>query len=163
VRAVVLADTHIADGRGRALDERVLAAAAGAEVVLHAGDVTGPELLERLRSLAPVHAVLGNNDHALVGVLPEVLTLDLDGLTVVLEHDAGARSGRPDRLARRHPGAGLVVFGHSHQPEDATATDGTRVFNPGSPTQRRRAPVCSFGLLEVRRGRIHDLRVVPLG
>lgn len=162
MRAVILADTHIADGRGRSLDDRVLAAAAEADVILHAGDVTGPELLATLRRLAPVHAVLGNNDDALVGVLPEVLHLDLDGLAVTLVHDTGARAGRAARIARRHPAADLVVFGHSHMPEDVAGPDGPRIFNPGSPTQRRRALVHTFGVLEVDGGRIRDLHHVEL-
>ena len=162
MRAVVLADTHIADGRGRALDDRVLAAAADADLILHAGDVTGPELLATLRELAPVHAVLGNNDGALAGVLPEVLHLDLDGVAVTLVHDTGARAVRAARMARRYPAADLVVFGHSHMPEDVAGLDGPRIFNPGSPTQRRRALVHTFGLLEVADGRIVDLRHVEL-
>lgn len=162
MRAVLLADTHIADGRGRALDDRVLAAAAKADVILHAGDVTGPGLLRTLEDLAPVHAVLGNNDVALRGVLPDELHLDLDGLAVTLVHDTGARAGRPARMARRYPAADLVVFGHSHMPEDVAGLDGPRVFNPGSPTQRRRALVHTFGVLEVAGGRIRDLRHVEL-
>ena len=140
----------------------MLAAAGEADVILHAGDVTGAELLAHLATLAPTHAVLGNNDDALIGVLPEELVLDLDGLTVALVHDAGARAGRPARMARRFPAADLVVFGHSHLPEDAVADGGVRIFNPGSATQRRRAPTRTFGILDVHRGRIHDLRHVAL-
>jgi putative phosphoesterase len=114
MRAVLLADTHVRDGGERVLDERVLAAAADADLVLHAGDVTGRDLLHRLAQLAPVHAVLGNNDVGLGNLLPVELSLDLDGVAVALVHDAGPRAGRPARMARRFPGADLVVFGHSH-------------------------------------------------
>ena len=162
MRAVLLADTHIRDGSERQLDERVLAAVAGADVVLHAGDVTGRELLDGLAELAPVHAVLGNNDVGLGHVLPVELDLDLDGVSVALVHDAGPRAGRAARMARRFPGADLVVFGHSHQPEDLDADSGPRIFNPGSPTQRRRAPTRTFGVLEVRRSRVHRLAHVHL-
>jgi uncharacterized protein len=166
MRAVLLADTHIPDGSGRALDDRVLRAAAGADLVLHAGDVTGAELLDRLAELAPVRAVLGNNDTGRAAALPEELVLDLDGVTVALLHDSGARKGRPARMARRFPGADLVVFGHSHMPEDLPPDRGSgggpRLFNPGSPTQRRRAPTRTFGELEVRGGRIVDLHLVHL-
>ena len=162
MRAVVLADTHIPDGSGRSLDERVLAAVAEADVVLHAGDVTGPDLLDRLGASAPVHAVLGNNDGALARRLPTELALDLDGVRVALVHDAGPRAGRAARMARRFPGAALVVYGHSHLPEDLDPDTGPRLFNPGSPTQRRMAPTRSFGLLDVEAGRIIDLRHVPL-
>ncbi|HKY13622.1 MAG TPA: metallophosphoesterase family protein [Microthrixaceae bacterium] len=162
MRAVVLADTHLPDGSGRSLDGRVLRAAAEADLVLHAGDVTGGDLLECLAGLAPVRAVLGNNDRALIGVLPEVVELDLDGVAVAMVHDAGPRRGRPARLARRFPEADLVVFGHSHLPENLTPAAGPRLFNPGSPTQRRQAPTRSFGVLEVTGGRIVDLRHIDL-
>jgi putative phosphoesterase len=162
VRAVLLADTHIRDGTEGVLDERVLAAVADADVVLHAGDVTGHDLLESLAELAPVHAVLGNNDVGLEHVLPVELDLDLDGVSVAVVHDAGPRVGRPARMARRFPGADLVVFGHSHQPEDLVPDDGPRIFNPGSPTQRRRAPTRTFGVLEVRHNRVHRLTHVHL-
>jgi uncharacterized protein len=158
MRAVVLADTHIPDRTERSLDGRVLAAVEKADVVLHAGDVTGNDLLDRLAELAPVHAVLGNNDVGLAGRLPKELTLELDGVVVALVHEAGPRRGREARLARRFAEADVVVFGHSHLPEDIVPGTGPRLFNPGSPTQRRRAPTRTFGLLEVRRGHVVSLR-----
>lgn len=160
--AVVLADTHIADGSGRVLDDRVLSAVRSADVVLHAGDVIGSDLLEQLGELAPLYAVLGNNDRTLVGHLPERLETDLDGVRVAMVHDAGARAGRPARLTRWFPTADVVVFGHSHLPEDLVSDAGTRIFNPGSPTQRRRAPTRTFGVLETDGGRVVDLRHVHL-
>jgi len=162
MRAVLLADTQVRDGSDRSLDDRVLSAIAGADVVLHAGDVTGRELLTRLAVLAPVYAVLGNNDVGLEDELPVDRTLDLGGVTVALVHDAGPRSGRATRLARRYPAADVVVFGHSHQPEDIQPDSGPRIFNPGSPTQRRRAPTRSFGMLDVRGGRVRSLRHVHI-
>jgi putative phosphoesterase len=163
MRAVLLADTHLRDGSERCLDARVLDAAADADVILHAGDVTGSELLDRLAELAPVHAVLGNNDVGLGGILPPDVSLELDGVTVAVVHDGGPRRGRSARLARRYPHADLVVFGHSHQPEDlGPHASGPRIFNPGSPTQRRRAPTRTFGILEVQDGRIVTLEHVHL-
>ena len=156
MRVLLLADTHVRDGAGP-LDERVLQAAAASDLVLHAGDVTGASLIERLGELAPVRAVLGNNDVDLVDVLPERLELDLDGVSVAVVHDSGARAGRPRRLRRWFPDADLIVFGHSHLPEDQTTDDGARLFNPGSPTQRRRAPTRTYGVLDVADGRIVDL------
>jgi len=154
MRAVLLADTHIRDGSDRSPDDRVLAAIADADAVLHAGDVTGRELLARLAQLAPVYAVLGNNDVGLEDVLPIDLTVDLDGVVVALVHDAGPRTGRAARMARRYPDADVVVFGHSHQPEDLASDAGPRIFNPGSPTQRRRAPTRTFGILEIENGHV---------
>jgi putative phosphoesterase len=162
MRAVVLSDTHIADTSSARLDRRLLDAAARADVILHAGDVTGAALLDRLGELAPVHAVLGNNDADLVGVLPETLELELAGARVALVHDAGPRKDRVDRLARRFTGSDLVIFGHSHQPEDLRHESGLRVFNPGSPTQRRRAPFRTYGLLEIDDAQIVDLEHVRL-
>jgi putative phosphoesterase len=162
VRAVIIADTHLSDGSRRTLDEDLLAAIAAADAVLHAGDVTGQELLDRLGELTTVHAVLGNNDVTLRHRLPEQLTVELGGVRVGMVHDAGPRAGRPPRLARRFPDADLVVFGHSHQPEDLAPDAGPRIFNPGSPTQRRRAPTRTFGILDATGGRIESLRHVHL-
>lgn len=155
---VLLADTHVPDGVAhRRLPDTVLAAAERADLVLHAGDVTGPTLLAELGELAPTVAVLGNNDHALVGELPERAELDLDGVRVAMVHDSGASTRRGERLRGWFPAADLVVFGHSHLPEDELGPDGQRRFNPGSPTQRRRAPWRSFGELQIAGGRIMSL------
>jgi putative phosphoesterase len=162
VRAVIIADTHVPDGSGRSLDEELLAAVEAADLILHAGDVTGGELLDRLGELAPVHAVLGNNDVGLAGRLPEELVVDVGGVRVGMVHDAGPREGRAARLARRFPDADLVVFGHSHQPEDVVPEAGPRIFNPGSPTQRRRAPTRTFGVLDAAGGAVASLRHVHL-
>ncbi len=163
MRIVVLADTHIADGTARrSLDHRLLRAADDADMVLHAGDVTGPALLAELGGLAPTVAVLGNNDLALRDDLPGSVELELEGVRIAMVHDSGQRARRGERLAEWYPDADLVVFGHSHQPEDELGPGGQRRFNPGSPTQRRRAPWRSYGLLEVADGRIASLRHVPL-
>ena len=113
---VVLADTHIRRGSRRRLADSVLAELERADVVLHAGDLLVPELLDELSGFAPVHAVLGNNDHELVGCLPEQLVVDIDGVRIAMVHDSGARAGRAGRLHRRFPDAAVVVFGHSHLP-----------------------------------------------
>ncbi len=162
MRIVVVADTHVRDG-GRPLEDRLLQDVAAADLVLHAGDVTGPELLADLERLAPVRAVLGNNDVDLVEKLPDRLELDLDGVAVAMVHDSGPRAGRPGRMRRWFPTADLVVFGHSHLPEDLVTDDGLRLFNPGSPTQRRRAPTRTYGVLEVGAGRILDLHHEHMG
>jgi predicted phosphodiesterase len=77
-------------------------------------------------------------------------------------HDSGARKGRERRLRRRFPTADLVVFGHSHIPIDAPGLDGQRLFNPGSPTERRRQPVHTFGRLRIDEGRLVSHEIVAL-
>jgi predicted phosphodiesterase len=106
--------------------------------------------------------VLGNNDVTLVGELPETLELDLDGVAVAMVHDSGPRTGRAERMARRFPAAGLVVYGHSHLPDDSVGPDGQGLFNPGSCTQRRRAPARTYGVLVVEGGALVEHRIVPI-
>src|ERR1700680_1486210 len=98
-----LADPHVREGRNQRLPEPVYASFARSDAVLHAGDVLSRELLAELASFAPVYAVLGNNDHELVGVLPETRRVTLAGVDIALGHDPGARAGRPGRLNRRFP------------------------------------------------------------
>jgi putative phosphoesterase len=160
MRLVVVADTHIPNGSGRDLPDSVWRAVARADGVLHAGDVVGGELLDRLAERAPTWAVLGNNDVGLEGRLPETIELDLEGVRVAMVHDSGARAGRETRMARRFPAADVVVFGHSHIPV-STRTDRQLLFNPGSPTQRRRQPRPTYGELVLRDGTARA-RVIPL-
>jgi putative phosphoesterase len=162
VRAVVLADTHIRPARARVLPDEVFAALRRADVILHAGDVVTRELLDELAAYAPVHAVLGNNDHELVAALPERLDLDLGGVRVGMVHDSGATKGRPARMKRCFPDAAIVVYGHSHMPDDSDGVDGQRLFNPGSPTERRRAPRRTFGILDLHRGEIRGHEIVAI-
>jgi uncharacterized protein len=159
---VVLADTHIRRGSTRRLPPAVYAALEEADLVLHAGDVVSAELLEELAGFAPTLAVLGNNDTELVGQLPEERVFTVDGLRIAMVHDSGARKGREARLRRRFPTADLVVFGHSHIPIDAPGLDGQRLFNPGSPTERRRQPVHTFGRLVIKDGELVGHEIVAL-
>jgi hypothetical protein len=156
VKAVVLADTHIRRGGQRRMPDSVYAELDRADVVLHAGDLVVPEVLDELSGFAPVHAVLGNNDHELVGLLPTTLVVSLDGVRVALIHDAGPTAGREGRMARKFPDAAVVIFGHSHAPVD----DG-QLFNPGSPTERRAQPRHTFGLIEFDAGHVLSRRIVP--
>jgi putative phosphoesterase len=167
-RVVVLADTHVrtttADGRrpGRSIPETVWQALAGADAIIHAGDVLDAGVLRSLRQHAPVHAVLGNNDLSLAGLLPPTLLVDIAGVRIGIVHDSGGRTGRAARLHRRFPDADVVVFGHSHAPVNEEGLDGQLLFNPGSPTQRRAQPVCSYGELCLARGCVLDHRIIPL-
>ena len=162
MRIVVLSDTHIRRGGSRRLPDAAYDAVDGADVILHAGDVVTGDLLEELAGFAPVHAVLGNNDHELVGALPETRLLDLAGVRVAMIHDSGPSKGRAGRMRRRFPDADLVVFGHSHIPIDELGIDGQRLFNPGSPTERRRQPYRTFGVLDLDDGEVigHDVVTV---
>ncbi len=159
---VVLADTHIRRGSARRLPPAVYAALEGADLVLHAGDIVTGAVLDELAGFAPTLAVLGNNDAELVGKLPEERLFTVDGLRVGMVHDSGARKGREARLRRRFPNADVVVFGHSHIPVDAPGLDGQRLFNPGSPTERRRQPVHTFGRLRVAGGCLISHEIVAL-
>lgn len=161
VRVLVLADTHLRADLS-ALPAEVWDRLESCDVVLHAGDVLTPDLLVALRACRPVHAVLGNNDHDLVGELPDRLELDLAGVRVAMVHDSGARAGRERRMRRWFPDADLVVFGHSHEPVDAEGVDGQRLFNPGSAVQRRRQPQRTFGLVELAGGRIDRHEIVAI-
>ncbi len=162
VRALVLADTHIRPGRARRLPDAVYAELERADVVLHAGDVLTHDLLDELSGFAPVHAVLGNNDTALVGVLPQRLTVDVAGVAIAMVHDSGPAKGRAARMRRCFPDAAVVVFGHSHMPVAEQGVDGQLLFNPGSPTERRRAPHRTYGLLECDNRRVVRHVIVPV-
>jgi hypothetical protein len=107
IRALVLADTHIRPGRARRLPDAVYAELERSDVVLHAGDVLTGDLLDELGGFAPVHAVLGNNDVDLVGVLPETIELDLGGVRVAMVHEIGPTKGREARVHRRFPGTAI--------------------------------------------------------
>jgi putative phosphoesterase len=154
MRVMALADTHLRRGGNRRLPDSVYEALDGVGAVLHAGDVLDRDLLDELSGFAPVHAVLGNNDHDLVGVLPETLLVEMAGVRIGLVHDPGPRAGREARLNRRFPDAAVVMFGHTHEPCARAGVDGQLLFNPGSPTQRRRHPHHTFGLLELRDGAV---------
>ncbi|GAA2645823.1 MULTISPECIES: metallophosphoesterase family protein [Nonomuraea] len=159
MRVTVLSDTH-APRRWRSCPPRVAAHLRGADLILHAGDVCVPSVLDELAAFAPVHVVKGNNDGPDV-VAPETLQLELDGLRVAMIHDSGPLAGRGVRMRHRFPWAELVVFGHSHIPMDEQA-EGVRLFNPGSPTDRRRQPHGTVGLLTIERGVLVEARIVPV-
>jgi putative phosphoesterase len=162
MKVAVLSDTH-APRYWKACPAAVARRLDGVDLILHAGDVCRAWVLEELAAFAPVRAVLGNNDTPDVAAwgAPETLRLDLDGLPAAMVHDAGPAAGRPRRLRRRFPDAELVVFGHSHIPLDL-AEEGLRLFNPGSPTDRRRQPRGTMGLLRVQGGQLLQARIVPV-
>lgn len=162
MRVVALADTH-APRRWKSCPPAVAAHLRGAGLILHAGDVCTATVLDELAAYAPVRAVLGNNDGPDVAGwgAPGTLELEIAGLPVAMVHDAGPAAGRAARLRRRFPAARLVIFGHSHIPLDHTG-DGQRIFNPGSPTDRRRQPHGTIGLLDIADGQLLDAVIVPV-
>jgi uncharacterized protein len=163
VHVLVLADTHIRRGSKRRLPDAVYAELVRADAILHAGDVVVSDLLDELGGFAPVHAVLGNNDEpALAAVLPETQVLELGGVGVGMVHDSGPRAGRARRLRGRFPDADVVVFGHSHIPVDEMGIEGQRLFNPGSPTERRAQPRHTYGVLDLDDGRVVGAAIVPV-
>jgi putative phosphoesterase len=158
----IIADTHLPRA-GRRMPELCLAQLQGAELILHAGDVSTEAALEDLSALGPpVVAVHGNVDEAaLVRRLPGELEVEIDRVRVAMTHDTGAARGRLARLRARFPRAHAVVFGHSHIPLHV-AEEGFQIFNPGSPTDRRRQPQRTMGLARVERGAI-QFELVALG
>lgn len=166
MQVAVLSDTH-APRFWKRCPPAVAAQLGDVDVILHAGDVCTVGVLEELSAFAPVRAVLGNNDGPDVARwgAPQTLELDLDGLAVAMIHDSGQAPGRLVRMRRRFPTADLVVFGHSHIPMDETGrpdgpATGLRIFNPGSPTDRRRQPHATMGRLEIAGGRLVEARIV---
>ena len=162
MRVVVLADTH-APRRWKTCPPAVAARLRGADLILHAGDVCTAAVLAELAAYAPVRAVLGNNDAPEVAAwgAPPQLELELAGVPVAMVHDSGQKAGRLARLRRRFPAAALVVFGHSHIPLDESA-GGLRIFNPGSPTDRRRQPRGTVGVLELADGGVRKAEILPV-
>lgn len=159
MKVLVLADTHLE--RGEPLPAAVLAAAAGADLILHAGDLVSDEVLDRLATFAPVEAVRGNMDPDALGArLPLQKLLTLGGVRVGLAHGDGAPTGLGDRVAARFPRADVVIHGHSHQPL-ITRYGKQLIINPGSPTDNRFAPYHSFAWLRLD-GKSADAELVRL-
>jgi putative phosphoesterase len=159
---VVLSDTH-APRFWKRCPAAVAAHLRSADLILHGGDVCVASVLDELAQYAPVVAVCGNNDgpDVVAWGAPESIELDIEGLPVAMIHDSGQKTGRMPRMRRRFPDARLVVFGHSHIPWDEEE-DGVRVFNPGSPTDKRRQPHGTLGLLDIVDGVLRDARIVPV-
>jgi putative phosphoesterase len=158
VRLLLLADTHLPT-RARDLPAPVWSQVESVDLVVHAGDWVSVDLLDELeqRSRALL-ACWGNNDGpALRARLPEVAHATLEGVRVAVVHETGSAAGRERRADLAHPDVDLLVFGHSHIPWDTTTPAGMRLLNPGSPTDRRRQPHCTFLTLELAAGQVRDV------
>jgi putative phosphoesterase len=154
MRIAIISDTHMPRG-DRRIPASCLDRCRAADVILHAGDLIDVPVLELLLALGPpLHAIHGNVDTAAIrAVLPARVELDLEGVRIGMIHAAGTAAGRLARLRAAFPDCQAVVFGHTHMPELAEQ-DGFQIFNPGSPTERRRAPVHTMGMATVADGAI---------
>ncbi|BBX98805.1 metallophosphoesterase family protein [Mycobacterium lacus] len=158
MRLLLIADTHVPT-RARDLPAQVWAEVARADVVMHAGDWVAPELLDQLEARSSrLVACWGNNDGPrLRSRLPERADAVLDGLHFTVVHETGAAAGRDSRMSRLYPGSDVLVFGHSHIPWDTTTKTGLRLLNPGSPTDRRRQPHCTYMTATVADGALTEV------
>ena len=158
MRLLLIADTHV-PGRASDLPAHVWDEVGNADVVLHAGDWVAPELVEELEARAArLVACWGNNDGPqLRSRLPERADVTLDGLRFTVVHETGAAAGREARMSRLYPDTDVLVFGHSHIPWDTTTSTGMRLLNPGSPTDRRRQPFCTYMTASVDDGILTDV------
>jgi uncharacterized protein len=161
VELAIVSDTHMPRGPRR-LPEACVKRLKRADLIVHAGDLSTWAVLEELRGYGEVVAVHGNVDDAQVRrELPETAEVQAGGVRLAIIHDAGPRPGRLERMRRRFPRAAAVIFGHSHIPLHERAPDGFQIFNPGSPTERRRAPAHTMGEALSSEGRL-SFRLIRL-
>ena len=160
MRLLLLADTHI-PRRARDLPAQVWDEVETADVVIHAGDWVEVNLLDKLAARSRrLIACWGNNDGPdLRTRLPERADVTLDGLRFTVVHETGSASGREARMAQSYPETDVLVFGHSHIPWDTTARTGLRLLNPGSPTDRRRQPFCTYMTAATHGGVLREVRL----
>ena len=161
-RLLLISDTHI-PGRARRLPDAVLTAADAADLVIHAGDWVAASVLDELEHHAEVLGVWGNNDGPdLRARLPEVARRAIEGVRFAVVHETGQATGREMRMDAAYPDDDVLVFGHSHIPWDTITPRGMRLLNPGSPTDRRRQPVCTMLTAVVDDGRLRDVQLAAL-
>jgi putative phosphoesterase len=158
MKLLLISDTHL-PVRAKKLPEPVWDAVDTADVVIHAGDWVNVELLDELTERAQrLIGCWGNNDGPeLRKRLPEVARETLDGLRLAVVHETGGKQGRELRAEKAYPDVDLLVFGHSHIPWDTTSPRGLRLLNPGSPTDRRSQPYCTFQTATISSGRLEDV------
>jgi putative phosphoesterase len=154
MRIAIISDTHMPRG-DRRIPASCLDRCRDADAILHAGDLIDVPVLELLRGLGPpLHAIHGNVDTAAIrALLPARVEVELDGVRIGMIHAAGPAASRLSRLRTAFPRCQAVVFGHTHMPEHGEQ-DGFQMFNPGSPTERRRAPLHTMGLARIADGAI---------
>jgi len=160
VRLLLTSDTHLPKRAGQ-LPGPLLTEMDAADVVFHAGDWVDAATLDLFEAHARrLVGVFGNNDGPeLRARLDEVARVECEGIRFGVVHETGAAHGREGRCAARFPDLDVLVFGHSHIPWDTTAPGGLRLLNPGSPTDRRREPYCTYMTAEVSGGRLMDVQL----
>lgn len=157
---LLLADTHVPK-RARALPADVLRAADEADLIVHAGDWVAASVLDELEQHGEVLGVWGNNDGAdLRARLPEVARRRIEDVDVAVVHETGDARTRERRMDERFDDVDLLVFGHSHIPWDSTTPGGLRLLNPGSPTDRRRQPRCTYMTVVADGPELRDVTLV---
>ncbi len=163
-RLLLMADTHLPK-RARALPDELWQAVDEADLVVHAGDWVDVRLLDDLETRARrLLAVFGNNDHGeLRDRLLEVARADVEGLRLGVVHETGQSTGRDERMSALYADLDVLVFGHSHIPWDTTTSTGLRLLNPGSPTDRRRQPHCTYMTVTADSGALGDVTLHRLG
>ncbi|MGA9873287.1 MAG: metallophosphoesterase [Rhodococcus sp. (in: high G+C Gram-positive bacteria)] len=160
MKLLLLADTHVPK-RARDLPEQVWSAVDSADVVVHAGDWVDIGLYRTLSARsARLIACWGNNDaDELRAAMPERADMTLDGIRFTVIHETGAATGRERRMALAYPDTDVLVFGHSHIPWDTVTDTGLRLLNPGSPTDRRRQPFCTYMTAVIDNGRLGEVEL----
>lgn len=156
---MLLADTHL-PRRARDLPARVWDSVDAADLVVHAGDWVDDATLDAVRARSRrLVACYGNNDGpGLRSRLPEVARADVGGLRLAVVHETGQATGRDARCDAAYAAdTDVLVFGHSHIPWDTMTPSGLRLLNPGSPTDRRRQPHCTYMTATVVAGRLSDV------
>ncbi len=163
MRLLLISDTHL-PARARELPPRVWAEVAAADVVVHAGDWVDVALLDELEERSKrLIGVYGNNDGpALRARLPEIARAELEGVRLAVIHETGAKQGREQRCDAQFPDTDVLVFGHSHIPWDTVAPSGLRLLNPGSPTDRRRQPYCTYQTCRIENGALTGVELHQL-
>lgn len=162
-RLLLLSDTHLPK-RAKVLPEVLWADIEAADIVVHAGDWVNEELLDQL-SLRSRQLIgcYGNNDGAgLRSRLPLVARAVVEEVRLAVVHETGPALKRGERMDAAFPETDLLVFGHSHIPWDSVTPAGMRLLNPGSPTDRRRQPFCTYLRVEIDGKTVtSDLRKLP--
>jgi uncharacterized protein len=155
VQLAIVSDTHMPRG-ARRLPDACVAHLERADAILHAGDWMRTAVVDQIEAIGPpVYGIVGNvDDLAVAERLPVARVVELGGARIGMVHDPGPKAGRLARLRDRFRDADAVVYGHTHQPEHLLADDGFQGFNPGSPTERRRAPTHTMGLATISAGTI---------